>query len=52
MSFFFLVSIFTIRNINNVAEIYKTPKYGSGPNGGNVQDILDQEYTSSVVYYS
>lgn len=41
-------SFFTIKNINDVEKIYKTPKYGKGPNGGHMPDILNQEYISSV----
>ena len=41
-------SIKTIENLNNVEKIYKTPKYGKGPNGGHEQDYLNQEYIMSV----
>jgi len=41
-------SFFTIKNINDVEKIYKTPKYGKGPNGGHMPDILNREYISSV----
>ena len=41
-------SIYTITNINDVDAIYRTPKYGKGPNGGHVPDILNQEYISSI----
>ena len=40
-------SIYTIKNINDVDKIYRTPKYGNGPNGGHQPDILNQEYISS-----
>ncbi len=36
-----------IIDINNVEKIYKTPKYGKGPNGGHQPDIYNQPYTSS-----
>ena len=41
-------SIYTIKNINDVDKIYRTPKYGKGPNGGHMPDILNQEYISSI----
>ena len=40
-------SIYSIQNINNVEKIYRTPKYGKGPNGGHMPDILNQTYISS-----
>lgn len=40
-------SIYSIKDINNVAAIYKTPKYGKGPNGGHPADPLNQEYVTS-----
>ena len=40
-------SIFTVKNINNVKMIYRTPKYGKGPNGGHEEDIYGQLYTSA-----
>jgi len=42
-------SIYSIKDINNVAAIYKTPKYGQGPNGGHPADPLNQEYVTSEV---
>lgn len=36
-----------IMNVNDVAKIYNTPKYGNGPNGGHLPDPLNREYTSS-----
>lgn len=38
-----------IKNINDVGAIYKTPKYGKGPNGGHQPDIYNQPYISSDV---
>lgn len=40
-------SKYTIQYINNVDMIYKTPKYGSGPNGGHPADIFNMMYTST-----
>jgi len=40
-------SIFTIKNTNDIEKIYRTPKYGKGPNGGHEQDVYNQEYTSA-----
>jgi len=40
-------SIFTVKNINDVNGIYRTPKYGKGPNGGHDEDIYGQLYTSA-----
>ena len=40
-------SIYTIPDINDVDKIYKTPKYGNGPNGGHFQDPLQRDYVTS-----
>ena len=40
-------SPYKIMNINDVAKIYNSPKYGTGPNGGHFQDPFNREYTSS-----
>lgn len=40
-------SKYKIKNVNDVAKIYNTPKYGTGPNGGHFQDPFNREYTSS-----
>jgi hypothetical protein len=40
-------SPYTIKNMNDVNQIYKYPKYGSGPNGGHPQDELNREYTTT-----
>lgn len=42
-------SNYRIIDINNVEKIYKTPKYGKGPNGGHQSDIYNQPYTSGEV---
>ncbi len=31
---------FTFKNINDVAKLYKYPKYSTGPNGGHKEDPL------------
>jgi hypothetical protein len=40
-------SNYRIKNINNTIKIYRTPKYGKGPNGGHQEDIYNQAYTSA-----
>jgi hypothetical protein len=36
------------KDMNNVEKIYRTPKYGKGPNGGHRQDPKIREYLSST----
>lgn len=42
-------TIFTIKDINDVEKIYRTPKYGKGPNGGHPPDIYNQAYITADV---
>ncbi len=35
------------KDVNDVAKIYRTPKYGTGPNGGHPQDVKNRKYLSS-----
>ena len=42
-----LFSIYTTKHRNNVEALYKLPKYGTGPNGGHLQDVYNQPYISS-----
>jgi hypothetical protein len=34
------------KDMNNIELIYKSPKYGNGPNGGHVEDLKKREYVS------
>lgn len=36
------------KNVNDVFSLYRTPKYGTGPNGGHFADPQKREYISSV----
>jgi len=45
-------SNYKIKDINNVDKIYRTPKYGKGPNGGHQPDIYNQMYTSAELLLS
>lgn len=38
---------YKFKNVGNVSQIYKFPKYGRGPNGGHVADPLQRAYISS-----
>jgi len=40
-------SKYTIKNINDVVSIYRTPKYGKGPNGGHEEDRFHNEYINT-----
>lgn len=42
-------SLFTVKNMNQVENIYKPPKYGNGPNGGHPPDIYNQSYISADI---
>lgn len=51
-AFFIRNDIINIKNlnfldINQIEKLYKYPKYGNGPNGGHIQDILNREFVSS-----
>ena len=35
------------KNVNDVAKLYKSPRYGSGPNGGHRSDPLGRSYLTS-----
>jgi hypothetical protein len=39
---------FTFKGINKPEEIYKSPKYGCGPNGGHKKDPFGRSFVSSV----
>lgn len=41
-------SNYTIKNINNIKSIYRTPKYGKGPNGGHDEDKFNNEYIDTM----
>jgi len=41
-----------LKNINDVNAIYRTPKYGSGPNGGHLQDKFNTSYTDTATIWS
>ena len=34
------------KNIGDIAEIYKPPKYSNGPNGGHIQDFYNRQFIS------
>lgn len=36
------------KNVNDVMNLYRTPKYGNGPNGGHPQDPKNRKYLSSI----
>lgn len=38
---------FSFKNINNVRKLYRTPRYGKGPNRGHRKDSLNRSYLSS-----
>jgi len=35
-----------IKNIGDITQIYKPPRYGIGPNGGNRQDPHNRQFIS------
>jgi hypothetical protein len=35
------------KDLNNVEKLYRTPKYGNGPNGGHRQDLKNRPYFSA-----
>jgi hypothetical protein len=35
-----------IININNIGQLYRSPKYGYGPNGGHRQDPYNRQFIS------
>lgn len=37
---------YKFKDMNNIELIYKSPKYGNGPNGGHVEDLKKREYVS------
>jgi hypothetical protein len=39
---------FFFKNTNEIEKIYKTPRYGNGPNGGHPQDPFCRPYLSST----
>ena len=36
----------SLKNINDIKELYTLPKYGNGPNGGHLSDYKNREYVS------
>jgi hypothetical protein len=38
----------TFKNVNCVSQLYKYPRYGSGPNGGHPVDPLNRSYSRAV----
>jgi len=35
------------KDVNDVNNLYRTPKYGTGPNGGHPEDVKERKYLSS-----
>uniref|UniRef100_A0A6C0CPV2 Methyltransferase FkbM domain-containing protein n=1 Tax=viral metagenome TaxID=1070528 RepID=A0A6C0CPV2_9ZZZZ len=41
----------TLKDMNDVTTLYKSPKYGQGPNGGHREDVFNRVYLTSFDCY-